>query len=322
MERRNTNKQHNDNDPLFIREAVVKQLLSWPECVAAMEAALIAATNSSKTADDEPFSSQTTRTFTPSLEHRGVLLSMPGFVGNYTLKPVTGASKHSTLACKLVTSFGGNSQLNPPLASILATILLFDESTGRLRAMLEATEITAWRTAAVSLAATKHMYGGVKQRQRALAICGCGTQVSLHLIDFNDIVDCSICQNQQKWQKTHTANERWLNWIFSLVARFSVWFAYRWVLFFLTYIFLSFSMQTQRAAFMPSQCSRTFQMFSHNCTYGIEHGRGPHRCEMNWKNHFPELKSQFIRRRLSAWEMLMSSWQRRMRVRHFSNWKI
>lgn len=198
MTGRNANRQRADNDPLFIREAAVKGLLSWSECVEAMEAALVAATNSSKTADDEPFSSQTSRAFTPAAEQRGVLLTMPGFVGNYTLESVTGDSKHSTLACKLVTAFAGNSQLNPPLASILATILLFDESSGRVKAMLEATEITAWRTAAVSLAATKHLHRGVKQRQRALAICGCGTQVSLHLIDFNDIVDCSICQNQQK----------------------------------------------------------------------------------------------------------------------------
>lgn len=185
---KNTTRQHKDNDPLFIREAVVEELLSWSECVEAMESALVAATKNSKTAD-EPFSSQTLRTFTPA-EKRGVLLTMPGFVGNYTIDSVTGDTRHSTLACKLVTSFAGNSQLNPPLPSILATILLFDESSGRVRAILEGTEITAWRTASVSLAATKHLYSGLNNRAKTLAICGCGTQVSFSLIhsliDFND----------------------------------------------------------------------------------------------------------------------------------------
>lgn len=194
---KNKSKQTEDNDPLFIREAVVEKLLRWNDCVEAMESALLAATNNSKTAD-EPFSSQTPRTFTPA-EQRGVLLTMPGFVGNYTLKSVTGGDvKHSTLACKLVTAFAGNSQLNPPLASILATILLFDESTGRVKAVLEGTQITAWRTAAVSLAATKHLYGGVDggQREKTLAICGCGTQVSrahlYSLIDFNDMTNAQF----------------------------------------------------------------------------------------------------------------------------------
>lgn len=179
MERKGN--QQSDNGPLFIREAVVRELLSWNDCVDAMESALVAATNGSKTAD-KPFSSQTARSFTSAAD-KGVLLTMPGFVGNYTLSTVTGDERHSTLACKLVTSFGGNSKLNPPLPSILATILMFDSNSGGLKAVIEATEITAWRTAAVSLVATKHLYHSSRRvnpnasATATLAICGTGTQV-------------------------------------------------------------------------------------------------------------------------------------------------
>ena len=180
-------KQQNDNDPLFIREVVVRDLLKWNDCVGAMESALIAATNRNKNAD-QPYSSQTPRTFT-SVPTKGVLLTMPGFIGNYPLSTVTGdVEKHSTLSCKLVTSFSGNSTLNPPLPSILATIFLFDSNTGRLKAIIEATEITAWRTAAVSLVATKHLfYNSRKTDSNAaytLTICGAGTQVIYQMRNY------------------------------------------------------------------------------------------------------------------------------------------
>lgn len=171
--------QQQNNDPLFIKEAEVKELLQWNGCVHAMESALVAATNSKRSAD-EPFSSQTSRSFTP-VPGKGVLLTMPGFVGNYSLDTLTNAEKHSTLACKVVTSFDGNSKLNPPLPTILATILLFDANSGRLKAIVEGTEITAWRTAAVSLVATKHLYYNSRRMNASnnytLAICGTGTQV-------------------------------------------------------------------------------------------------------------------------------------------------
>lgn len=173
-------KQQNDNDPLFIRETDVKELLSWNDCVDAMESALVAMLKSTESADHS-FSSQTQRTFTPVCNN-GVLLTMPGFVGNYPLATVSGNERHSTLGCKLVTSFGGNVKLNLP--TILATILLFDTNTGRLKAIVDGTEITAWRTAAVSIVATKYLYfdqhsqtDAPPNNNRILSICGTGTQV-------------------------------------------------------------------------------------------------------------------------------------------------
>jgi thiomorpholine-carboxylate dehydrogenase len=176
-----------DNDVLFISETVVRRLLNWNDCVDAMESALVAMVK--KTPDnDQPFSTQTPRSFT-SVNDKGVLLTMPGYAANYNLKTVN-EKRHSTLACKLVTSFGGNSQLTPPLPTILATILLFDAVTGKLRAVVEGTEITAWRTAAVSVAATKFLFYnhvactmGNDERKMTLSIVGTGTQV-LNLLLF------------------------------------------------------------------------------------------------------------------------------------------
>lgn len=175
MEREETVEQN--NEPLFIKEAVVKRLLNWNEAVDAIESALVAATNNTRTAD-RSYSNQTARMVT-SIPEKGIMFTMPGFLGNYPLKSITGEMKHSTLACKLVTAFGGNTQRKPPLPTILATILLIDSSTGQLKAVIEGTEITAWRTATVSLVATKHLFykGRESSTDNTLAICGTGTQV-------------------------------------------------------------------------------------------------------------------------------------------------
>lgn len=185
-------KQQQDNDVLFIKESAVRKLLNWNDCVDAMESALVSMSSAlssvsslqeATTDNGRPFSSQTPRTFT-TVGTEGVLLTMPGYAANYTLNTVTGIEKrHSTLACKLVTSFGGNSQLSPPLPTILATILLFDSTTGKLNAIIDGTDITTWRTAAVSLVATKYLFQKHRHQQHrhqsnTLAIVGTGTQVS------------------------------------------------------------------------------------------------------------------------------------------------
>lgn len=112
-----------------------------------------------------------------------MLFSMPGFIGNYTL-PLIGKDRvFNTLACKLVTSFKGNIKLNMP--NILATIFLLDSETGKLKCLIEATEITAWRTGAASLVATKHLWfmrnslgkNIENYNNTVLSIIGCGVQV-------------------------------------------------------------------------------------------------------------------------------------------------
>jgi thiomorpholine-carboxylate dehydrogenase len=191
-EREDDGRQERDNDVLFIKESAVRKLLNWNDCVDAMESAMVAISSTQFDAmkPDEPFSTQTSRTFTPVLDNennggsKGVLLTMPGYASNYKLTSVTGNEKrHSTLSCKLVTSFSGNSQLRPPLPTILATILLFNTDTGKLKAIVDGTDITAWRTAAVSLVATKYLYQPHLTREsNVLAIVGCGAQVKNYFI--------------------------------------------------------------------------------------------------------------------------------------------
>lgn len=118
---------------------------------------------------------------------------MPGFIGNYRLKH-TGRGDHNneqifnTLACKLVTSFSGNKNLSPPKPSIIGNICMFSEDTGELRAIVQGTEITAWRTAGASLVATDYLFLRRSTVERGtpinVAIIGCGVQVrciQLHL---------------------------------------------------------------------------------------------------------------------------------------------
>ena len=167
--------------PVFIKEVEVKKLLNWDDCVEAMEVTLVAATRGPEHVEDKSYTVQTPKVFT-WLPHGNLFIAMPGYTANYQLKSITGEEIQTTLACKLATIFAGNQQLNPPLPSILCDIIVFDSKTGQMRAVIEATEITAWRTAAVSLVATKHLYYLHRKEDKAnnchLAICGAGTQVS------------------------------------------------------------------------------------------------------------------------------------------------
>lgn len=105
---------------------------------------------------------------------------MPGFIGNYKLKSHE-SNVFNSLGCKLVTSFGKNNDLNPPKPNILGNIFLFSEQTGELKAIIAANEITAWRTAAASIVATKYLHSMRLSSPKInnVAIVGCGVQVLL-----------------------------------------------------------------------------------------------------------------------------------------------
>lgn len=104
---------------------------------------------------------------------------MPAFIGNYKLSTIDQSKIFNTLGCKLLTIFPKNNQLIPPKQSLLSNIYLFDENHGELKAMIHANEITAWRTAAATLVATKHLYLNRPSRPsiKTLGIVGCGVQV-------------------------------------------------------------------------------------------------------------------------------------------------
>lgn len=115
---------------------------------------------------------------------------MPGFIGNFKLPVLTQGKIHNSLGCKLVTSFQGNASKEPPLPTIMATIVLMSPQTGQMEAIVEGTEITKWRTAAASLVATHSLFFNrpaideTMEELRILSIVGCGVQGEIHAIGF------------------------------------------------------------------------------------------------------------------------------------------
>jgi ornithine cyclodeaminase/alanine dehydrogenase-like protein (mu-crystallin family) len=95
----------------------------------------------------------------------GRLALMPGFT---TSPPAFGV--------KLITVFPGNvGTANDP---IQGAVVLFDAETGAVTAVIDATALTAIRTAAASGAATRVL---AREDAGDLAILGCGTQARTHL---------------------------------------------------------------------------------------------------------------------------------------------
>ncbi|MGP8068609.1 MAG: ornithine cyclodeaminase family protein [Candidatus Bathyarchaeia archaeon] len=98
-------------------------------------------------------------------DKKGVLALMPSYLPNPS---ATGA--------KIITVFPGN--LNTPYESHQGAVLVFECETGRLLAIVDASSVTAIRTAAVSAVATKAL---AKKDASDLTIFGSGTQASMHL---------------------------------------------------------------------------------------------------------------------------------------------
>lgn len=94
---------------------------------------------------------------------RGLLGAMPAYV-------------NGVLSTKLVSVFPGNHAQGLP--SHQALIALFDPETGAPLAILDGTEITAARTAAVSALATRLL---AREDARVLAVLGTGVQARAHL---------------------------------------------------------------------------------------------------------------------------------------------
>lgn len=82
----------------------------------------------------------------------------------------------AALGLKLVTVFNGNRTQGLP--SHFATILLLDDQTGMLRAVMDGSHITEVRTAAVSAVAVRHLASAPVRR---MALFGCGAQARSHL---------------------------------------------------------------------------------------------------------------------------------------------
>ncbi|XP_053680981.1 ketimine reductase mu-crystallin [Anopheles nili] len=190
--------------PAFIDEDQVKQLLRWNEARYAIEQAFMSVSNQARVpsgrSSEQPISSQPARTFVQA--EGGVLLCMPGFVGQHRLTADTG-DRTSTLACKLITSFRRNASIGLP--SINGEVFVFNSTTGKLEAIVEANYLTGVRTATASLVATDHLFLR-PNRDRAsnihLGIVGCGFQGTMHALGFVHTQPMVVIRSIRLWNRT------------------------------------------------------------------------------------------------------------------------
>ncbi len=141
---------------LVLGHAEVRALLPMPACVDVMVEAL------SARARGEALQPLRQVMWLP--DGRGGLASMPAFVAP------------DALGAKLLTAFPGNSQ--SAYESHQGAVLLFEPEHGRLEALLDASTVTAVRTAAVSGAATRAL---ARPDAQVLAVLGTGRQAALHV---------------------------------------------------------------------------------------------------------------------------------------------
>jgi alanine dehydrogenase len=142
--------------PLLLTETDVRDLLSMPDLISAMDGALAAFSAGAV--------AQPVRTIVDIADRHAFFGVMPAYVAS---TPALGA--------KLVTVYHSN--LERGLPSHLATILLFDPETGALQAILDGRYITEARTAAVSAVSVRKL---ARANSRVLAIIGSGVQARSH----------------------------------------------------------------------------------------------------------------------------------------------
>jgi ornithine cyclodeaminase/alanine dehydrogenase-like protein (mu-crystallin family) len=144
-------------DTLVVTQAEVNQLLSMAECIQVMEQAF------RSLADGETLQPLRQVVWLP--DKSGVLAMMPAYLGGAQV-----------MGLKAISVFPGNHAT--PFDSHQGVVLLFETRNGRLLAILDATAITAIRTAAVSALATRLL---ARPEAGELAILGSGTQARAHL---------------------------------------------------------------------------------------------------------------------------------------------
>lgn len=142
------------NQPLFLPEARVRQLLRFDELLPALEQALIDFSAGRVT--------QPLRSVVSVTQHQGWFGLMP-------------AVYDDVFGAKLVTVFPNNAARG--LDTHMAAIHLFRAATGEPLAVMDGRFITAWRTAAVSAIAARELSN---PHARVLAIMGSGVQAHTH----------------------------------------------------------------------------------------------------------------------------------------------
>ena len=143
---------------LILDSAQIRELLLMRDCIELMADALAAL------ARDEIF--QPLRTIIRPPQARGLLGLMPAYR----------AGKQGAFGLKAICVFPGNPALGKDAHQ--GAVMLFSRETGELLALMNASEITAIRTAAVSAVATRLL---AREDVETLAIVGAGVQARTHL---------------------------------------------------------------------------------------------------------------------------------------------
>lgn len=117
-------------------------------------------------------------------DKKGMFGVMPGYLGN-----------PQAIGGKFITVFPGNS--DTPYESHQGAVLLFECENGRLQAIMDASTITAIRTAAASGVATRVL---AREDAHELAILGSGTQALMHLSSMEAVRKIS---KVRVWSRNH-----------------------------------------------------------------------------------------------------------------------
>jgi ornithine cyclodeaminase len=146
---------------LVLDNRQIKELLPMPECIELMADALAAL------ARGEVY--QPLRTIVRPPEARGLLGLMPAYR----------AGEQGAFGLKAICVFPENPAKGKDAHQ--GAVMLFSRETGELLALMNASEITAIRTAAVSAVATRLL---AREDAQQLAIIGAGVQARTHLVSL------------------------------------------------------------------------------------------------------------------------------------------
>ncbi len=157
---------------LILTHAEVERLLPMSECISVMEEALAALARGEA---DQPL-----RTIFKPANVKGVMAMMPAFRSAETSAPLLTRGflpgDKPMFGLKAICVFPGNAAIGKDAHQ--GGVMLFDGQTGEPRALVNASAITAIRTAAVSGLATRLL---AREDADELAIIGAGVQARTHL---------------------------------------------------------------------------------------------------------------------------------------------
>ena len=165
---------------LILSHAEVAELLPIKECIPLMREALIALAAGK--------AHQPLRTIIRPPEAKGVMGLMPSYV----------SGDNAAFGLKAICVFPGNPAKGKD--SHQGGVLLFSAETGELMAIMNASAITAIRTAAVSGVATDML---ARPDASNLAILGSGVQARSHLSRCLRFVRSSVAASQAGTLNTH-----------------------------------------------------------------------------------------------------------------------